>query len=105
MSVVGFNQDFASRMVAKATWLIYKGRVVKISDYMYYVMGRKNRHIVKVEGDRLACTCDGFKEKGICSHVIAVSTVIKLASSREFLDEALRARIERELKLLRRRPR
>lgn len=85
-------------MISKAAWLIKEGRVVKISDVMYYVKGRKNRHIVQVNGDALTCTCPGYKERGICSHVIAVSTVMKLEEGREVLDELLRARIEREFK-------
>lgn len=85
-------------MISKAAWLLQEGRVVRISDVMYYVKGRKNRHIVRVEGDKLTCTCPGFKERGVCSHVIAVSTLIKLEGRRELLDELLRARIERELR-------
>ncbi|MEM0023235.1 MAG: SWIM zinc finger family protein [Thermofilaceae archaeon] len=96
--------DERASMVSKAAWLIKEGRVVKISDLMYYVMGRKNRHIVRVVGDALSCTCPGFRGRGICSHVIAVSTIMKLGSKSEFLDEVLRARVEKELKFLRRKP-
>lgn len=96
----GADSKLMDRLVAKAAWLIHEGRIVKISDIMYYVVGRKNRHLVKVEGGRLVCSCNGFKERGICSHTIAVSTVIKLSAGREYLNEALRERMERELKLL-----
>jgi len=90
-------------MVSKAAWLIEEGRVVKISDVMYYVMGRRNRHIVRVEGGRFMCTCPGFKERGICSHVLAVSTLVKLQDKEGLLDRALRERVERELRLFNRR--
>jgi hypothetical protein len=56
--------------------------------------------LVKVEGDKLVCTCYGFKERGICSHVIAVSTIRRLNLEGGYLSEALRARAERELKLM-----
>jgi len=94
------NRDFVNRLVAKAAWLMHEGRVVKISDVLYYVIGRKNRHMVKVEGDKLVCTCNGFKERGVCSHVIAVSTIRRLNLESGYLNEALKARAERELRLL-----
>lgn len=86
-------------MISKAAWLIEEGRVVRISEVMYYVMGRKNRHIVRVEGSTFSCTCPGFRERRVCSHVIAVSALIKLKDKRELFDEATRERVEKELKL------
>lgn len=96
--------DFMNRLISKAAWLIHEGRIVKISDVLYYVVGRKNRHLVRIEGDKLRCTCNGFRERGVCSHVIAVSTITRLSSGREYLRETLRMRVERELKLLRKQP-
>jgi len=93
--------DAFQKIVEKAVWLIENGRVVKISDMMFYVMGRRNRHIVKVEGDRLTCTCPGFKSKQLCSHVIAVSTILKMREGIEYLDERVRERVSRELRTLR----
>jgi hypothetical protein len=93
--------DFMNRLVSKAAWLIHEGRIVRISDVLYYVVGRKNRHLVRVEGGKLSCTCNGYRERGICSHTIAVSTIMRLTSGREYLGETLRMRVERELKLLR----
>lgn len=97
------GSELHSRMIAKAAWLILDGRVVRISDVMYYVIGRQNRHIVTVEGDRLRCTCEGFKERGVCSHVVAVSTVIWMTTKQEYIDERIRARVQRELRLLQKR--
>ncbi|RLE96777.1 MAG: hypothetical protein DRJ57_05220 [Thermoprotei archaeon] len=104
MSEARHNREAMNRIISKAAWLILDGRVIRISDIMYYVMGRKNRHIVRVDGGKLVCTCEGFKERGICSHVVAVSTVMWLSSGYEYLDEWVRARVERELKLLGRQP-
>lgn len=93
-----------NRIIAKAAWLMHEGRIIKISDKMYYVVGRKNRHIVRVNNEGLSCTCDGFKERNLCSHVIAVSTIIKFGGGEEHFDEFIRNRVLRELKLLGRQP-
>jgi len=88
------------KIVDKAAWLIETGRVVKISDYMFYVMGRKNRHIVKIEGDKLVCTCPGYKEKNICSHVVAVMAILEMKGGLEYIDERVRRRVMRELRAI-----
>ena len=100
MSQEKLDERVMNRIISKAAWLMQEGRVVKMSDYMYYVIGRKNRHIVRVSGEQLVCTCEGFKERGVCSHIVAVSTIIKLGGGREYLDELMRIRVERELRLL-----
>jgi len=94
------SKNMYTRMINKAAWLLEDGRVVKISDYMFYVMGRKNRHIVKVENGELICTCPGFKDKGICSHVVAVSTLLKLDKGSSFINERINMRLKRELRNL-----
>lgn len=98
------DTEAMNRIVSKAAWLILDGRVVRISDIMYYVMGRRNRNIVRVDGEKLVCTCEGFKKRGVCSHVVAVSTVMWLVNGYEYLGEWIRARVERELRLLGRQP-
>lgn len=92
-----------NRIIAKAAWLMHEGRIIKISDKMYYVVGRRNRHIVRVDNGKLSCTCDGFRERNVCSHVIAVSTMIKFSGGENF-DEFVKNRVLRELKLLGRQP-
>ncbi len=94
------SKNMYMRIINKAAWLLEDGRVVKISDYMFYVMGRKNRHIVKVENGKLICTCPGYREKGICSHVVAVSTLLKMDKTSSFVDERINMRLKRELKNL-----
>ena len=98
------NGEALQRIIAKAAWLLSEGRVTKISNLMFYVMGRKNRHIVRVENERLTCTCPGFRDKGICSHVVAVSVVLDLKDKAELIDERVRLRVEKELKSLGRWP-
>ncbi len=94
------NEEAFQRIVNKAAWLLAEGRVTKISDVMFYVMGRKNRHIVKVENDQLTCTCPGFKEKNICSHIVAVSVFLGLKDKAKLIDERVRIRVEKELRNL-----
>jgi len=94
------SKNLNIRMINKAAWLLEDGRVIKISDYMFYVMGRRNRHIVKVKDGKLSCTCLGFKEKGICSHIVAVSTLLKLNTRSSFINERINMRLRRELKNL-----
>jgi len=65
---------------------------------VFYIIGGVRRHIVRVKGDRLVCTCDGFRETGCCSHVLAVSAVLYMKDGQKFLDERVRARMLSELK-------
>ena len=96
MSIHKLDDRALRRMVDKAAWLIETGRVVRISNIMFYVMGKRNRHIVKIEGDKLACTCPGYKDKGICSHVLAVMAILEMKDGLEYLDEKIRKRIRKE---------
>ncbi len=91
------------KVINKAAWLLSEGRVVKISPYLYYVIGRNSKHLVKYEGGRFVCTCKGFESKGFCSHVLAVATLSELKDSSVILDEAVRQRVLRELRQLGRR--
>jgi len=88
------------KILDKAAWLIETGRVVKISDYMFYVMGRRNRHIVKIEDGKLVCTCPGYRSKNVCSHVVAVMFVLEMKGGIEYIDEKVRRRVLRELRTL-----
>jgi len=72
---------------------------VKISPFMYYVIGRNSKHLVKYENGRFSCTCKGFESKGFCSHVLAVMTLSELKEEvSSFFDEAVRQRVLRELR-------
>lgn len=89
-----------NKMINKAAWLLSEGRVVKISPYLYYVIGRNSKHLVRYENGRFICTCKGFQEKGVCSHVIAVTTLSELKDVDTFLDERIGERVSRELRRL-----
>ncbi|MEM1631636.1 MAG: SWIM zinc finger family protein [Thermofilum sp.] len=97
------GQQAMMKIINKAAWLLSEGRVVKISPYMYYVIGRNSKHLVKYEGGRFACTCKGFESKGFCSHVLAVMTLSGLKDASSVLDEAVKQRVMKELKALSRR--
>lgn len=88
------------KIINKAAWLLSEGRVVRISPYMYYVIGRNSKHLVKYENGRFTCTCKGFESKGFCSHVLAVTTLSELKDASTLLDEAVRQRVLKELKAL-----
>ncbi|MCD6458750.1 MAG: hypothetical protein B6U95_06795 [Thermofilum sp. ex4484_82] len=89
------------RMIEKAAWLISEGRIVKISNLLYYVIGRHSRHLVRVVDDsKLVCSCAGYKNRGVCSHVIAVSTLRKIKNGAEIINEIMQERIRRELRQL-----
>jgi hypothetical protein len=91
-------QPVTARMINKAAWLLSEGRVVKISPYLYYVIGKNSKHLVRYEDGKFICTCKGFQEKGVCSHVIAVATLSELKNADSFLDERIRERVSRELR-------
>ncbi|MHB9302652.1 SWIM zinc finger family protein [Thermofilum pendens] len=93
-------QKAFEKMVNKAAWLLSEGRVVKISPYLYYVIGKNSKHLVRYENGRFICTCKGFEEKGVCSHVIAVATLSELKDVNAFLDERVKERVRRELREL-----
>lgn len=61
------------RMVEKAVRLVERGRIERMSDDRYNVIGDHGTYTVTVslEG-RVSCTCPGFKSKGMCSHAAAV---------------------------------
>lgn len=91
------KEALLDKIISRAAWLLAEGRVVKVSPYLYYVMGRHGKHLVRVEEGKLTCTCRGFQERGICSHVVAVSTLLSMKDVDTFLDEVIRERVRREL--------
>jgi hypothetical protein len=95
----GVQPAAMQKMINKAAWLLSEGRVVKISPYMFYVIGRNSKHLVKYENGKFYCTCKGFESKGFCSHVLAVMTLSGLKEeASSFFDEAVRQRVLREIR-------
>ena len=95
---IDLPEEAINKMINKAAWLLEEGRVVKISRYMYYVIGKKNRHIVRYENDKFVCTCKGYKEKKLCSHVMAVLALTEIKDADNFLAERVSIRLQRELR-------
>lgn len=61
------------RMVEKAVRLVERGRIERISNDKYNVIGDHGTYTVSVSFDgRVSCTCPGFQSKGMCSHSAAV---------------------------------
>jgi len=98
---VNLPEEQLNRMISKAAWLLEEGRVVKISPYLYYVIGKRNKHMVRYENGRFVCTCKGFKKKGICSHVMAVLALTEIKDADKFLAERVNRRLVRELRRFR----
>lgn len=98
---VDLSEEALNRMISKAAWLLEEGRVVKISPYLYYVIGKRNKHMVRYENGRFVCTCKGFKKKGICSHVMAVLALTEIKDADKFLAERVNRRLMRELRRFR----
>ena len=61
------------RMLDKAERLISRGRVERIGEGIYNVIGDHGTYTVAQDPKgRISCNCPGFKERGICSHSTAV---------------------------------
>ncbi len=95
---VDISDEALSRMISKAAWLLEEGRVVKISPYLYYVIGKRNKHMVRYEDGKFVCTCKGYRMKGICSHVMAVLALTEIKDADKFLAERVNRRLTRELR-------
>lgn len=95
---IDLPEEAFNKMISKAAWLLEEGRVVKISPYLYYVIGKRNRHMVRYENGRFVCTCKGFKNKGICSHVMAVLALTEIKDADRFLAERINLRLQKELR-------
>jgi len=61
------------RMSQKAFKLVKQGRVVKMDNDRYEVVGDHGIYTVaRNNAGKLHCTCQGFQTRGRCSHVVAV---------------------------------
>ncbi|RLE58208.1 MAG: hypothetical protein DRJ35_08295 [Thermoprotei archaeon] len=95
---IDLPEEAFNKMISKAAWLLEEGRVVKISPYLYYVIGKRNRHMVRYVNGKFVCTCKGFKNKGICSHVMAVLALTEIKDADQFLAERINLRLQKELR-------
>lgn len=61
------------RMIAKAQKLLRSGRVERLSDDLFNVVGDHGTYTVAQSYDgKISCNCPGFLSKGRCSHSTAV---------------------------------
>lgn len=61
------------RMVEKAERLVRQGRVIYLGSGRYNVTGDHGTYLIQQLPDgRFTCTCQGFRDRRVCSHVAAV---------------------------------
>ena len=66
------------RLLEKATELLYSGNVSRINSWTFIVEGYTGFHMVKEQPNgMLVCECKGFMIHAVCSHVLAVATIIE----------------------------
>ena len=67
------------RMIEKARKLLESGRVERIDFNRYNVIGDHGTYLVVREpSGKVSCNCQGFLDKGKCSHSTAVIILTKL---------------------------
>jgi len=67
------------RMLEKAQRLLEKGRVEKINEGIYNVIGDHGTYTVAQDHEgRVTCSCPGFQKRGVCSHSAAVIMLTRL---------------------------
>lgn len=65
-------------LLEKAERLLRSHRVTRLGGDRYNVVGDHGTYLVQVLIDgRLTCNCTGFREKQVCSHVMAVMLIKK----------------------------
>jgi len=61
------------RLTEKAQKLVEQGRVYRTEPDQYGVIGDHGTYtVVRTPDDRLHCNCQGFLQRGRCSHIAAV---------------------------------
>ncbi len=78
------------RMVEKAQRLLESGRVERIDEGLYNVIGDHGTYTVaRTYEGRVACNCPGFLSKGRCSHSAAVIMLTRMPRRRRVRGEAV----------------
>jgi uncharacterized Zn finger protein len=65
------------KMLDKAERLLKAGRIERLDSGHYNVIGDHGTYTIVVRERRVYCTCPGFKEKGVCSHGLAVMKMMQ----------------------------
>jgi hypothetical protein len=70
-------------MVDKAMRLIKAGRVERLTERRYNVIGDHGTYsVVKTKDGKVSCSCPGFQRRGRCSHSTAVMIMSNMSSRR-----------------------
>jgi hypothetical protein len=65
-----------NRMLEKAKMLVRNGRVERLDNDRFNVIGNHGTYnVVQTPEGKIACSCPGYREKGRCSHSYAVEIV------------------------------
>jgi len=104
-SKIRWDKDYSIRVLDKADRLINEGRVIKVSDILFYVIGDHGKYFVRIEeGYKVKCTCPGFKSRGFCSHSVAVLLTLLREDYARKLSESVKKRLEENLRIIREGP-
>ena len=71
------HKHFNERVFAKARKLVRNGRVERLDGERFNVIGDHGTYnVVRTPDGGFSCTCPGFRDKGRCSHSIAVNIML-----------------------------
>jgi len=70
-------------MLEKAQRLLKGGRVERIGEGIYNVIGDHGTYTVAQDHTgRVTCSCPGFQRRGVCSHSAAIIMLTKIRTSK-----------------------
>ncbi|MCD6369605.1 MAG: SWIM zinc finger family protein [Thermoproteales archaeon] len=96
------TRDYSEKILKKAELLIKEGRVIRINQNFFYIIGDHGKYFVEVREANIRCTCPGFRNRGFCSHSIAVLLTVLREDYAKTLDEAMKKRLQRNLEMIKR---
>jgi len=74
----GDYSQYKARMLEKAKKLVRNNRVEPLDGGRYNVIGDHGTYnVVQGPDGRMACSCPGYRDKGLCSHSTAVEMLVK----------------------------
>ncbi|MCJ7731089.1 hypothetical protein MUP51_02125 [Candidatus Bathyarchaeota archaeon] len=77
MSLGMWRQNIHYKVIDKAKRLVKNGQVELLDNGRYNVIGDHGTYnVVETPYGQMACNCPGYRDKGSCSHSMAVCIVI-----------------------------
>jgi hypothetical protein len=65
------------KVIEKAKRLIKNGQVEQLDNGRYNVIGDHGTYnVVETPNGNMACSCPGYRDKGSCSHSVAVNIIL-----------------------------